>query len=120
MRRRDIIGLGIVAAATAGLIAYRAIYIEPRVWGTISLALGLWAFAWRAPFAIHILAIIIGIAGIEYYNATWGAVGAALGAWAWLGASRNGALAIAARTGHAPMARPLGPEGPGGKADLAD
>ena len=148
MRRRDIIGLGIVAAATAGLIAYRAVYIEPRVWGalcasaqpplaclpragliwlqryylwgTISLALGLWAFAWRAPFAIHILAIIIGIAGIENYNATWGAVGAALGAWAWLGASRNGALAIAARTGHAPMARPLGPEGPGGKADLAD
>ncbi len=111
-RRRDRVGLGIVALATAGLIAYRGFFIEPRewgaicaaaqpplaclprdglvwlqryyLWGVVSLLLGLWAFAWRAPFAVQVAAVVIGIAGIENYNATWGAAGAALGAWAWL------------------------------------
>jgi hypothetical protein len=112
MRRRDFWGLGVVAAATASLIAYRAAFIEPRAWGALcaaaqpplacvpragliwlqryyllggaSLALGLWAFAWRARLAVQVAAVIIGIAGVENYNATWGAAGAALGAWAWL------------------------------------
>ncbi len=112
MRRRDYIGFGVVVAATAALIAYRYAFIEPRAWGAIcaaahpplaclpragliwlqryylwggiALALGLWAFAWGAPFAIQVAAVVIGIAGIENYNATWGAIGAALGAWAWL------------------------------------
>jgi hypothetical protein len=144
MRRRDIVGLCIVTAATAGLVAYRAIYIEPRawgalcaasapplaclpragliwlqryyLWGTISLGLGLWSFAWRAPFTIQIAAIVIGIAGIENYNATWGAVGAALGAWAWL---RDDGKVGSAGLHHRslepvapPMAEPKGPEGP--------
>ncbi len=112
MRRRDFYGLGLVAAATAALIAYRAAFIEPRAWGALcaaagpplacapragliwlqryyllgagSLTLGLWAFAWRARFGVQVAAVIIGIAGVENYNATWGAVGASLGAWAWL------------------------------------
>jgi hypothetical protein len=112
LRRRDWVGLGLVALATAGLIAYRAVFIEPRewgaicaaaqptlacmpragliwlqryyLWGAISLLLGIWAFAWRAPFAVQVAAVVIGIAAIENYNATWGAAGAALGAWAWL------------------------------------
>jgi hypothetical protein len=112
MRQRDFWGLALVAAATAALIAYRAVFIEPRAWGTLcaaahppfacepragliwlqryyllggaSLALGIWAFAWRARFAVKVAAVIIGIAGVENYNATWGAAGAALGAWAWL------------------------------------
>jgi hypothetical protein len=116
--RRDWAGLGLVAVATAGLIAYRAVFIEPREWGAIcaaappplaclpragliwlqrtylwgaaSLLLGIWAFAWRAPFAVPVAAIVIGIAGIENYNATWGAAGAALGAWAWLRRDRAG------------------------------
>jgi hypothetical protein len=112
MRRRDFYGLALVAAATAGLIAYRAVFIEPRVWGALcaasapplacvpragliwlqrhyllggaSLALGFWAFAWRGRFAVQVAAVVIGVAGVENYNATWGAAGAALGAWAWL------------------------------------
>jgi hypothetical protein len=74
-------GLTIVIAATAGLIAYRYAFIEPRVWGgicaaaapplaclpragllwlqreylwgAISLALGLWAFFGRGGFAVQ-------------------------------------------------------------------
>ncbi len=112
MRRRDIFGLSAILLATAALIAYRAIYLEPREWGALcvaahkplacgpraalgwlqhyylmgaaSLALGLWGLAWRGGFAVQLAAVLIGIAAIENYNATWGAAGAALGAWAWL------------------------------------
>ena len=112
MRRRDIYGLGAAVLATAGLIAYRQVYLEPRQWGAlcvsaapplacvprdgliwlqhyyllgiVSLALGLWGFAWRGRFAAQLGAVLFGIAALENYNATWGAVGAALGAWAWL------------------------------------
>jgi hypothetical protein len=112
MRRRDFYGLALVATATTALVAYRAVFIEPRAWGAlcasaqpplacmpragliwlqkyyllgiVSLALGLGAFAWRARFGVQLAAVIIGIAGVENYNATWGAAGAALGAWAWL------------------------------------
>jgi hypothetical protein len=52
--------------------------------GSVPLALGLWGFAWRGAFAAQLGAVILGIAGIENYNATWGAVGLALGAWGWL------------------------------------
>jgi hypothetical protein len=105
-------GLTIVIAATAGLIAYRYAFIEPRVWGgicaaaapppaclpragllwlqreylwgAISLALGLWAFFGQGGFAVQVAAVTIGVAGVENYNATWAMTGAALGAWAWL------------------------------------
>ena len=112
MRRRDVFGLLAVGAATAGLIAYRAYFIEPREWGGIcaaagaplaclpragliwlqgrylwgaaSLALGLWGFAWGGGFAAQLGAVVVGAAAIENYNATWGAVGLALGAWGWM------------------------------------
>lgn len=112
MRQRDIIGLAAVLLATAALIAYRQIFLEPREWGSAcvaaaaplacmpragliwlqhyyllgiaSLALGLWGLAWRGGFPAQIGAVLLGIAAVENYNATWGAIGAALGAWAWL------------------------------------
>ncbi len=110
--RRDVVGLAVVVAATVGLIAYRAVYIEPRAWGAIcaaaeaplacvpragliwlqgkylwgavALALGLWAFLFRGPFWVAVAAIVVGIAGVENYNATWGMVGVGLGAWVWV------------------------------------
>ncbi len=110
-RRRDAVGLAIVAASIAGMIAYRYAYIEPRAWGgicaaaapplacvprafllwlqqkyamgAVSLALGLLAFLRRGPFWVAVAAIVIGAAGVENYNATWGMVGLALGAWVW-------------------------------------
>jgi hypothetical protein len=112
MRQRDWFGLCVVALVWAVMVAYRQVYLEPRVWGTLcvaaapplaclpragliwlqhyyllgiaSLALGLWGFAWRGGFAAQLGAVLFGIAAIENYNATWGAIGAALGAWAWL------------------------------------
>jgi hypothetical protein len=109
--RRDWIGLTVVAAATAGIIAYRYVYIEPRSWGAIcaaaspplacaprsallwlqqkylwgggALALGLVAFLWRGPLAMSVAAIVVGVVAVENYNATWGMAGLALGAWAW-------------------------------------
>jgi hypothetical protein len=125
LARRDWAGLAIVALATSGLIAYRAVYIEPRAWGTIcaaaagaplacgprsalvwlqreylwggmALALGLVAFLWRGPFVVAVAAVVMGIAAVENYNATWGMVGAALGAWAWLRVRPPGVPARAA------------------------
>ncbi len=109
MRRRDWVGLTVVALWLAALLAYRAHYIEPRdwgaacvaadpplaclprqallwaqhwgLWGLTALGLGLAAFA-GAPVAIA--AVAAGIAGVVNYNATWGMLGAALGAWAWI------------------------------------
>jgi hypothetical protein len=94
------------------LLGYRAAFIEPRSWGAIcagsapplaclpragllwmqqlylwgglALALGLWAFLLRAPFAARVAAVVAGVAAVANYNATWGMVGAALGVWAWL------------------------------------
>jgi hypothetical protein len=110
--RRDWVGIFTVAAATAGLLAYRAWFIEPRAWGAIcaaaapplacapraallwlqqtylwggiALALGLLAFLVRTPFAVRVAAVVAGVAAVANYNATWGMLGAALGAWAWL------------------------------------
>ena len=125
-RTRDLVGLTIVAASIAGVIAYRYAYLEPRAWGAIcaaaspptacvpragllwlqqkyalgaiALGLGLWAFLRRWPFAVAIAAMVVGVAAVENYNATWGMVGLALGAWAW--AERLGSEgAEGARTG---------------------
>jgi hypothetical protein len=110
-RRRDLVGLAVVAASIAGLILYRYAYLEPRAWGAIcaaagpplacvpragllwlqqkyalgggALALGLAAFLWRGPVWLAISAMILGAAAVENYNATWGMVGLALGAWRW-------------------------------------
>ncbi len=112
MQRRDMWGLATVVAATVGMIAYRAYFIEPRSWGALcvlasppiaclpraaliwlqryylwgagSLALGLFGFAWGGGFAAQLAAVILGVAAIENYNATWGAIGLVLGAWGWL------------------------------------
>ena len=110
---RNWVGLAVVAAATAAMIAYRAAYIEPREWGTIcaaaagaplacaprtalfwlqrqylwggiALALGLLAFLRRGPLVVAVAAVVMGMAAVENYNATWGMVGAGLGVWAWL------------------------------------
>ena len=113
MTQRDWTGLGVVILATLGLLLYRSTYIEPRAWGAacavaapplacapraallwlqreylwggIALALGLWSFGWRAPFAARVAAVAIGVAGVINYNATWGMIGAALGLWSWIG-----------------------------------
>jgi len=110
---RDLVGLAVVAATAGGMASYRAAFIEPRAWGVacaaavapfacvpragllwlqrdylfggVALALGLLAFLARGPFALAVAAMVIGIAGVENYNATWGMLGAALGAWTWLG-----------------------------------
>jgi hypothetical protein len=118
--RGDWIWLVLVAAAGLGIAEYRAVYIEPRAWGAvcaaasppvaclprtgllwlqreylfgaISLALGLAAFLMRGPRALAAVAMMVGIAGVENYNATWGMLGAALGAWAWLSGRKEAVL----------------------------
>jgi hypothetical protein len=109
MRGRDWAGLAVAALWLAGLLAYRAYYVEPRVWGAVCAATPapwaclprqalLWAQYWGlwglaalglglaaflgAPVAP--VAVAAGIAGVVNYNATWGMLGAALGAWAWI------------------------------------
>jgi hypothetical protein len=110
--RGDWIWLAVVLAAGFGMAEYRAVYIEPRSWGAvcaaagapwacvpragllwlqtkylfgvISLVLGVGAFLMRGPRWLAAVAMIVGIAGVQNYNATWGMLGAALGAWAWL------------------------------------
>jgi hypothetical protein len=112
MHKRDWLGLAAASCALAGFLAFRAVYLEPRawgalcvsaappfaclprggliwmqhfyLWGSLSLAFGLWGFAWRGGYAAQLAAVVLGIAAIENYNATWGAVGLSLGAWAWL------------------------------------
>ena len=109
---RDYAGLAIVAACAAAIFAYRALYIEPRVWGGLcagaapplsciprtsvlwlqreylwggfALALGLGAFLKRGQLTLCVAAVSVGIVAIANFNATWGMVGAALGLWAWL------------------------------------
>ena len=103
MRRKDVAGLAAVVLATALLIAYRQVYLEPRAWGAAcaargaliwlqgqyllgaaALGLGLAGFAWGGAFTAQLGAVLAGVAAIENYNATWGAIGLALGAWGWL------------------------------------
>ena len=112
MRRRDWYGLAAALAVLGGTLLYRAIYVEPREWGALcaaaavplaclpraglqwlqhwqlwgagALALGLWAFAGRAPFAVRVAAVALGAVAAANYNASWGVLGAVLGAWAWI------------------------------------
>jgi hypothetical protein len=119
MRRGDWLGLLIVFAAIAGLVAFRRAYVEPRIWGDFcaaadppimclprawllwlqhrqlwglaGLACGLWAF-FRRSFAAAVAAVGFGIAGVVNYNATWGMLGASLGVWAWIRRPRPSAV----------------------------
>jgi hypothetical protein len=112
MRQRDVWGLAVVAAAVAGFVAYRQVYLEPRAWGALcaaaappaacmpragliwlqhyyllgagSLLAGLLGFAYWGRFPAQLAAVGLGVAAIENYNATWGAIGAALGVWGWV------------------------------------
>ena len=120
MRRRDLIGVLVVAGSLAGLLAYRHWFIEPREWGVIcaaavpplacwpregllwmqyqylwggaALALGLWGFI-GAPFAVPVAGVAIGAAAVVNYNATWGMLGLALAGWGWLRMARGRAAA---------------------------
>jgi hypothetical protein len=123
LRRRDWWGGGVVAASVLTLLAYRAMFIEPRVWsvtcafaspplvclpreallwlqyhglwGCAALILGLLALLF-GPFSLTVAAVVFGVAGVVNYNATFGMLGAALGAWAWL---RHDAAQAVRRTG---------------------
>lgn len=114
MRRRDLAGLLVLAVWLAGLLAYRAVYVEPRgwaaacalaappyaclpraallwaqqygVWGGGALLLGLAAFL-GAPCITP--AIALGLAGVVNYNASFGMLGLALAAWAWISPPRR-------------------------------
>ncbi len=112
LRRADSIGIAVVLILGAGIFAYRAAYIEPRMWGTICAAAPrplacepraalLWLqrfYLWGwAAFGMGVLGFLriggvpvqaagvaIGIAAIANYNANWGAVGLALGLLGWI------------------------------------
>lgn len=114
MRRRDLAGLLVLALWLAGLLAYRAVYVEPRawdaacalaappyaclpraallwaqqqgLWGGAALVLGLAAFL-GAPTIT--LAIALGLGGVVNYNASFGMLGCALAAWAWISPPRR-------------------------------
>ena len=109
---RDWVGFAVVLASAAAVVAYRHLGIDARewgalcnaasppfnctirsavifgqnwtLWGAVALVLGAWAFFLRGPFAVRVLAVVIGVAGVVNYNATGATLGAALGAWAWL------------------------------------
>ena len=129
--RRHLIGLACVAASVAGLLAYRAWFVEPRawaalcaasapavacvprgwllwlqhygLWGGAALVMGLWALR-GAPFAVAVAVVAFGVAGVVNYNASFGMLGLSLGSWAWLnvsGATKLGPPAPA-RTGSTP------------------
>lgn len=111
MARRHVIGIVAVAISLAALLTYRHAFIEPRewgalcaaaappvacmprtallwlqhfyLWGTLALALGIWAFI-GAPFAISVAGVAMGAAAVVNYNATWGMLGLALAGWAWI------------------------------------
>jgi hypothetical protein len=109
---RNVMGVLLVLAWLAGLLAYRAWGIEPRewgalcasgapplaclprgallwlqhfyLWGALALVAGLLAFAGLGRAWLPALAVALGAAAVINYNATWGMVGVALGGWAWL------------------------------------
>ncbi len=103
-----VVGLGV-----AGMLAYRAVYVEPLrwvsictsaaatanlacvpraallwlqdnyVWGGAALLLGLVGFFGQWR-RISVAAVVIGADAVINYNATWGMLGLALGAWTWM------------------------------------
>ncbi len=107
-----------VAGSLAALLAYRAVFVEPRAWGAAcalaapplacapraallwlqyqglwggaALALGVLALLSRRFFVV-VAAVACGVAGVVNYNASFGMLGAALGAWTWLRAPADGA-----------------------------
>lgn len=124
-RRRDCLGLALVAAAAAVLVICRQMIMEPdawdvacaaaappwactpraalfwaqgrSAWGIAALGLGVWSVL-GGPFAAAVAGVICGIGGAENYNVTWGVLGGALAGWAWLrpaGAARSAARAPA-------------------------
>jgi hypothetical protein len=118
MTRRDWTGLLAAFGVLGAMLAYRAVFVEPRDWGSLcaevvvplachprgallwlqhwglwgggALGLGLWAFL-GGPFAVRVTAVALGAVAVANYNASWGMLGLALGAWAWIGAARRAA-----------------------------
>jgi len=112
--RKDIFAALAVVVFVAAILAFRAAYIEPRIWGAAcvaaqkptivcipragllwgqrfdiwgggALGLGAIAFFTRAGgLPTAAAAIALGIAAIANYNASFGAIGVALGVLAWV------------------------------------
>ena len=111
MRRADWIGVFLVGLEIAGLLYFRAFFVEPEhwggdcavaeaplicvprfgllwlqsyyLWGCGALLLGGWAFLARRR-EIGVAAVLAGAAGLSNYNLTWGMLGLALGGWYWI------------------------------------
>jgi hypothetical protein len=112
LSKRDIAGLAVILTAAAVVYAYRAVYIEPRLWGSLcaaaapplacvpragflwlqrfyiwggaALGLGIYGFFRPPARAVQIAAISVGIAAIANFNASYGALGAALALLGWI------------------------------------
>lgn len=121
MSRRDWTDLAVVIVALGCMLAFRAVYVEPRTWGDVcgagvrpaacapraallwlqhwhlwgagALTLGFWAFL-GGPRAIRVAAVALGAVAVANYNATWGMLGLALGVWAWIGQSGQPVAAV--------------------------
>ncbi len=107
----DALGLGFMAVLLAAMIAFRVVYVEPRVWGAACVAaeqplsciprgITIWlqgTYGWgaaallaglltliRVPSGMPVAAVTLGMLAIVNQNATWGVLGLLLGAWSWV------------------------------------
>jgi len=80
MRRIDAIGLAVVAASLAALLAYRHVFIEPREWGALCAAAA--PPAGVLPRACAPRAALLWLQHFQL----WGAGALVLGLWAFIGA----------------------------------
>lgn len=107
----DLLGLAVVVAAFAAMEWFRAVYVEPREWGSVCVSVDpplsciprsitLWLqtiYGWGAAALFTGLltllrvfswasvgAVVLGIFAIVNQNATWGALGVCLGGWSWI------------------------------------
>jgi len=107
----DAMGVALVAATLALMIEFRAVYVEPREWGAICVAVDppgsciprsitLWLqgiYGWgaaalyaglltfiRSASAVSVAAVSLGTLAVVNQNATWGVLGGLLGMWSWM------------------------------------
>ncbi|MSP04357.1 MAG: hypothetical protein EXR05_03755 [Acetobacteraceae bacterium] len=79
MQRRNIQGIVIVLVCLHALLAYREMFIEPRVWGAIC------ADITPADMLAMACALRAGLLWAQHYS-LWGALALGLGLWAFIGA----------------------------------